>query len=157
VPQLATSAAIVVALVVLAFLLPRRTAGSVAASAPGAWWVFAGALLLSSAFVGLSVVPSWGAEVAIAVVLLAAAAMAVAVWSRRSGWGRSQRLGLAAGALITYAWHAFTTTTVGGGVSAQNLLVSHAVFAVLALLILGYAARRISRPEIATLPAATTV
>jgi hypothetical protein len=60
------------------------------------------------------------------------------------GW---HRFAAAAGGLLTYAWHSFTTRPfIGGGTVLTP--VSHLVFALAALALLGFEARAIRRREI---------
>ncbi|GAA0375303.1 hypothetical protein GCM10009530_27290 [Microbispora corallina] len=64
--------------------------------------------------------------VALQVALYAAAAWAVTAWARQTGWGGGQRVALAAGALLTYAWHAFLSRPVVDSTPALDL-TSHVV------------------------------
>jgi hypothetical protein len=68
---------------------------------------------------------------------------AITVWSRRPGWGDSQILALAAGALFAYAWHAFTTMPAFDSAPIVVVRISNAFFAALALAAVWIAARRI--------------
>jgi hypothetical protein len=148
-PQLVGSAVVVLVLVVAAFLLPRgtRSAHTVPGRVPGAWWVFAGTLVAGLLFMGLTLTPiPWGIEVAIGVLVLAVVAVTVALLARREGWGRWHRYALAAGALLTYSWHAFTMGSVAGATRVLDL-VSHVIYAFGALAILWYARRRVAHPD----------
>ena len=120
--ELGVTTAVVVALVVVAFRLPRVRATRPAPfplydeeperRAPGPWAVFATAILAGVAFMlGRDALPAWPGAVLMLVALAAAVGLTLA-WSARPGWGRWQRFALACGALLTYSWHAFTTSPV---------------------------------------------
>ncbi|MEU8148788.1 hypothetical protein [Nonomuraea sp. NPDC048901] len=70
-------AAVVVAALVVLGLRPRPSVPMAEGKAPSPWAVFATVGAL------------------------------VARWSHRSGWSDAHRLALAAGAMLTYAWHSF--------------------------------------------------
>jgi hypothetical protein len=104
------SAAIVVALVVVAFLLPHGARPPVPGRAPSPWLVFAATLVAGAGWgllAGATSLPSWQASVAIALVCLVVLGVLVARWSRLDGWGAWHRLAVPAGALATSGWHAF--------------------------------------------------
>ncbi|ODU00633.1 MAG: hypothetical protein ABS81_23050 [Pseudonocardia sp. SCN 72-86] len=48
------------------------------------------------------------------------AALAAHRWARRDGWSAAHVLGLAGGALLTYAWHAFVETPPSPSPSAST-------------------------------------
>ncbi|MBV1853636.1 hypothetical protein [Catellatospora tritici] len=142
--QLAVAAVVAVALVVAAFLVPARTARGESEGereAPGPWPVFAVAFGAGLVLFGAELPPIW-VGVAVLVVDLAVLVLLVSRWSARGSWGAWHRFALAAAALLTYAWHAFFQLPVQGGEATLNL-VTHIVFALVALAILGYAARRV--------------
>jgi hypothetical protein len=108
--QLGVSAAIVVVLVVVAFLLPHGDRRPGPGRAPSAWLVFAATMVAGVGWgllAGATSLPSWQASIAIALVCLVVLGVLVARWSRLDGWGRWHRLAVAAGALATSGWHAF--------------------------------------------------
>jgi hypothetical protein len=108
--QIGVSAAIVVILVVIAFLLPRASRPSNAPPAPSPWVVFAATLIAGLAWgllAGATSLPWWQVSIAIALVFVIVLAVLVARWSRLEGWGPWHRLALPAGALATSGWHAF--------------------------------------------------
>ena len=78
----------------------------------------------------------------------AAAVIAITMWSRRPGWGDSQILALAAGALFAYAWHAFTSTPAFDSAPIVVVRISNAFFAALALAAVWIAARRIRQVSV---------
>jgi hypothetical protein len=94
--------------------------------------------------VGSKILPIWPA-VAVAIVEYIAVAWAILAWSRRPGWDDRHRLALAAGALLTYAWHAFTMRPVLGDGPVVTP-VSHAVFALAVLALLAIEVRRLPKP-----------
>ena len=137
--KLVISAVIVVLLVVAAFRVPFGRP----AIAPGpvpTGWIMAGIAVAAGLLVmsGL-VLPLWLGVAAMIVAPLAVAGL-VLRWSRRAAWGPSQRFGVTAGALLTYSWEAFTRHSAGTVVD----LVSHVVYALGAVAILYYVARRIA-------------
>lgn len=143
--QLASSGVVIVALVTLAFALPRRTVPPISGVAVNPWIPGAWAFLLASAFL---VVPSrWGwLAVAAYLVLDALAVLPVVVWRRRAGWGGVHRLALAGGATMAYAWHAFLETPALGRPDLADRL-GNALFAVLAAVFVGMGAVRTRRPS----------
>ncbi len=150
--QFATSAAVVVLLVAGAFLRYQLVAASVsdpadpaslgpAQSVPSPWFFFAIALAAGSAI--LVVPKSWGWwAAAIILGLELGVAALVLVLSRRSGWRRAHQLALAAGAALSYAWHAFFEPPVLGG-TGLDVRAGNAVFALGAVLLIAFAARRL--------------
>lgn len=140
--QLTVSALVAAALGAAAFLLPRRSIVS-PRPAPSPWLLLAGVLAAGVLFMVADALPA-GPGVGLMVLILATAAAAILTLSRRAGWGPWHRFALAAGALLTYAWHAFTMSPVKGGTATLNL-VSHLIFALVTLMILGYAAMRVRR------------
>jgi hypothetical protein len=164
-PALVVVALVVVALVVLAFVVVARVAvarvadRAVAAprppaQAPSAWVVFVAALAAGAIVMVTRELPTW-VGVAAFVVAVAAAAVAVPVWSRRTGWGAAHRLALAGGALLTYVWHGFLTEPVTGGGPVLTP-VSHAVFGLVALGLLAVELRALRAPAHPTAPADPT-
>ncbi len=147
--QLGATAVVVVALVVAAFTVPRRRAAR-PGRVPAPWSVFGLILLAGAGFMLAEGLPVW-AGVATAVASLAVASGLLAWWSGRTGWGAPHRLAAAGGALLTYSWHAFTSTPVEGSGRALNL-VSHIVFALAAVAVLAEVARRSRRAEPAAVP-----
>jgi hypothetical protein len=140
-PQLAAVLIIVVALVVLAFRLPRRTAER-PGRAPAPWVVLVVALVAGGLFElhrTIHGLPAW-----LQIVLLAGseAGMLVLVlaWSARRGWDAGHRVALAGAALLTYAWRSFLTTPLMPSTPAMNL-ISHVVFSLGAVVLLFMAVR----------------
>jgi hypothetical protein len=100
-PQLIGTAAVVAALVVAAFTLPRRGASARAPSprrVPRAWVV--GLAAVSLLIVRDMTGPTWGG-VAVAVAALGLLGGLLLAWSRRPGWGRAQVLTVAGAALVS--------------------------------------------------------
>ncbi|WP_214320605.1 hypothetical protein [Nonomuraea sediminis] len=146
VPQLVAIVVIVVALVVAAFRLPRRTT-PVTGTAPSPWLVLAVTLVAGLVFEVMTLMPGQApAWLAIVTLVAAEAGMAVLAltWSARQGWGAGHRMALAGGALLTYAWHAFFTGPLVPSTPTMDL-VSHLVFGLGALVLLGLAARKAQR------------
>jgi hypothetical protein len=114
-------------------------------AAPNPWVVFAAALAAGALFFLAKYLTLWPG-VAAMLVALAGIGVAIAVWSGRPGWGGRHRFAAAAGGLLTYAWHSFTTTPlVGGGPVITPL--SHALFALAAVGLLLAEARHLRRRE----------
>ena len=145
--QLGISAAMVFVLVVIALRLPRMPAPIAQRDGwvPNPWLVLAVAMAAGAVFMESRLLPVW---IGVAVALLALAGMAALVswWSARSSWGSWHRYALASGALLTYSWHAFTTTPVVGASATLNNL-SHVIYAVGALGILWLVAVLIRRQQ----------
>jgi hypothetical protein len=140
VPALAVVVLVVVALVVIAFRLPdvAHRAGPV----PPPWALMILALAAGAVFELGFRLPTW---LAVAAILVATGTVAVLTrtWSARPGWSDAHRLALAAGALLTYAWHAFISHPVIAA-SGTLTMVSHIVFAAGAVALLILARRRVS-------------
>ncbi|NUW45442.1 hypothetical protein [Nonomuraea rhodomycinica] len=154
--QFAGAAVVVAALVVLGLRL-RRAAPTTGGGAPAPWAVFAFALAAGAVFVllyaidptGLSPwlaipLPAWGSVLGY-LTLFAAAGLLVRRWSHRSGWSDAHRLALAAGAMLTYAWHSFPwKPTMTVPISQTVDLTSNAIATAGAVVLLVIAARRVS-------------
>lgn len=115
------AAAVVLALVVVAFLIRPRAA--VERRVPKSWLVGLAAFVVSSVFVAVS--ESWagfGLKIALTVV----AAAAVAWWGRSTRWSEEHRYAVAAGALLTYTWLGWFLVE-----QATWPLVAHAVLVLL--------------------------
>lgn len=129
----------VVVLVVVAFVVGRRPAAPLPGHAPAPWVCGLVALAAGAVFFLAEALPgSWG--VAAWIVLFTAVATFVSRWARRDGWSPAHILGLAGGALLTYAWHAFVETPVvpvTPGVDRAGDIV----FGLAAVLLLGVAVR----------------
>ncbi|MFG1963290.1 hypothetical protein [Nonomuraea sp. NPDC049028] len=146
VPQLVSIVVIVVALVVLAFRLPRRTSADQAAGkAPAPWLVLVVTLVAGVLFEAPNLL--LGDQVGLGITLLAGVEVGMTAlalfWSARRGWDGRHRMALAGGALLTYVWHAFFSGPVVPATPLINL-VSHIVFGLGALVLLAFAARRVA-------------
>jgi len=138
--QLATAALICVALVVLAFLLPSRSAATGAGTVPAPWIAGAAALVAGSAVLLTPGAWNWGAAAAILAIDMAMVAI-VLFWSQHSGWGMRHKLALASGAALAYGWHAFLAKPVVSG-SVVAARISNAIFLLGAVALILFAARR---------------
>ncbi|HZA39212.1 MAG TPA: hypothetical protein VFA00_01150 [Actinomycetota bacterium] len=145
---------IAVALIGAAFAIPT-TWRTTDASAPAPLVVGAAAFVLSSLrnVIAISVMwyaerasvatwLGWGSEIA----LVAAGGIALVRVSRRAGWGDEHRLAAAGGLLLMYAWGAFAVARFTGRTDAVDL-VGHGVFAVIAVVLLTWAATRVQVGE----------
>jgi hypothetical protein len=140
VPQFAWSAAAVILVAVIAFLLPKPSSSRkpVPGAVPSPWLVGLLALVSGSIFMTVPRGWAWGA-VAIYLALYAIMIVAVSIWCRRAGWDGLHRLALAGGAALAYAWHAFIQKPVinqpvsvvrtGNGIFALALIVLLAIAA----------------------------
>jgi hypothetical protein len=145
--QLGVSAAIVVVLVVVAFLLPHGDRRPGPGRAPSAWLVFAATMVAGVGWgllAGATSLPSWQASIAIALVCLVVLGVLVARWSRLDGWGRWHRLAVAAGALATSGWHAFAMDYSKPPVID---IISRAIYLVAAAWIVRLAVRKIRQED----------
>ncbi|MCU7726163.1 hypothetical protein ODJ79_20750, partial [Actinoplanes sp. KI2] len=162
--QLTITSVVAAALIVTAFRLPRTTAPASAAPAsaapasaapasaapasaapapvaPRPWVVLVAILVGGFVLFAGDALPA-GVGVVLLTVALAGAAVLILRWSRRPGWDGRHRLATAAGALLTYAWHGFLMQPVIASPPAL-VLVSHAVFALAAVLLVVAEARRV--------------
>jgi hypothetical protein len=113
--------------------------------APAPWVVGTAAAVATSILVVASRVPTAAGSTLTFLLTEAVAVAAIAVWSRRSGWGQLHVLALAAAALFAYAWHAFTATPAFDSAPIGVVRVSNVVFAAMALAAVLFAARRLVR------------
>jgi hypothetical protein len=170
--QLATSAAAVILLVVVAFRLPRppnadaaslgwvpqvprlrgpgsqqitQVGASRARSVPNPWLFGFIALAAGSAILLVPKTWGWWAAAIILGLEFGVAAL-VLVFSRRNGWTSVHKLALASGAALAYAWHAFIEPPVLGG-AGIDVRIGNAIFALGALLLIAFAARRLRREQ----------
>ena len=149
--QYAGTAVMIVALVVAAFAVPYRPR-PIERRAPSPWLVAVLTLVLTSLLLTLVMFwpGRWSQWVSVAAwcVVVAALVALVARWSRCRGWGAGHRLGLAGGALLTYAWVAFPHQPVGsdpGGRADAVDLVGNTVFGLAAVLLIVLAALVVRR------------
>jgi hypothetical protein len=142
--QFVAAAVAIACFVFAAFNL--RSLGGPAGSGfiPNPW--FAGALALAGGSAILVIPPPWGwwAVGAILLIELGIAA-AILVWAKRAGWTMRHKLALAGGAALAYAWHSFFSKPVVGG-SGIAVHIGNAVFALGALALIVFAAKRLSTP-----------
>lgn len=155
-PQFVGAGAVVVALVVAAFMVGSRSRPLVTRAAPGPW------LTGTVAFVALSLrsiievamaplggdasflIGWWG--VALRIVLLAVLALVTVRWSGWTGWGAAHRLALAGGALLSHVWLAFIVEPLGDVALAEKL-AHNVVLALCALALLALGARAANRTQ----------
>lgn len=125
-------------LIVVAFLLPRPAGGRPGA-VPGPWVVFATGIAGGAVFmsVTMSWLPTWAGVIAM-LVAIGGTFTLVGIWARRAAWGPWHRYAMVAAALLTYSWHAFFMRSSTVVID----LISHVLYAVAALAILWYVARR---------------
>jgi hypothetical protein len=132
-PQLAAVVVVIAALIVAAFTVPRRISRR-PGNAPAPWVVLLVTLAGGSLVIGCL---RWNPVLSVVtmVAVFAAVGAAILIWSRRDGWGGTHRLAAAGGGLLTYAWHGFTTTPLGGDGPIVTP-VSHVVLALAAVAVL---------------------
>jgi hypothetical protein len=137
-----TVTGIVIVLLVAAGVFLRFPIRPRAGAAPNALVVLVVTLVAAGIFEGMTLLglPTWPG-VAIFVVDVAAYLTLVAIWSAKQGWTNLHYLAVAAGALITYAWHSFVESPVG----AAAVLIDqggNAVFTIAALVLIRYAYKK---------------
>ena len=142
VPQMAGAAAAIVVLIVAAFLVGGRPRPEIDRPTPNPWLVGVVAFVASSAFFARN--ETW-LGVAFGLVLIAAMAVVISRWSRRAGWGAAHRLGLAGGALLTYAWGGFVLSALLYGRTDAINLIGNIVFALAAIALLAAAVRTVRK------------
>jgi hypothetical protein len=136
--RLIGAAVIAVVLIIVGVLLTRIRHTEppnlqAARRAPAAWVVGIAAAVAASLLVLAPRIPSTVWSTLIFLLVEATAVIAINLYSRRPGWGDSQILALAAGALFAYAWHAFTTMPAFDSAPIVVVRISNAFFAALAL------------------------
>jgi hypothetical protein len=145
--QLGGSAAVIAALIALAFTVGRRPARRLDATAPSAWVVGGVAFGVSSLYkLGDTLLPDgisdW-VQAAAWFVLVGVLVVLSARWSRSRGWGAAQRLALAGGALLTYVWVGFQQAAALE-VPQTTALLGNFIFGASAIALLAAAARAVN-------------
>jgi len=140
--QFLISGSICVALVILAFLLPKRGTAEEPGRVPNPWITAAFALLAGSTVLLTPGRWRWGAAALILAVDACVAGL-VLLWSRRRGWDMRHKLGLASGAALAYGWHAFIGHPVVSG-PLYVVRIGNGVFLLAVILLIYFGARRTS-------------
>lgn len=143
---------VIVVLLVGAGLLLRIDLERRPGNAPSALTVLIATLVAGGLFMGttLADLPTW-VGVAVMVVDVAGYLTLLARWSARDGWTEMHYLAVAAGALLTYAWHSFVESPTGGAAVAVDL-IGNVVFTAGAIALLWYAYRRVVARQAAVQP-----
>lgn len=152
--QFGVTAALILLLVALAFLLPRAPDPKSGGAVPSPWITGAAALALG---MGVLLVPpawNWGAFAAM-LTLDAIFLAGLSLLQRRSGWSAVHTLSLAAGGAFAYGIHAFWQTPVFGGHPVAVLRGGQAALLLLAALMASSGTRRTAR-SLAAPPATVT-
>ncbi len=147
--QFAWAAVVVVTLIALALVFPKRQKVEGAGAAASAWPVGAVALAFGSAALFVQKDWGWGAVAAL-LAIDAVMLVLVSLWSSRSGWGLKHQLALGAGAALAYGWHAFLQHPAVGGLDPSGR-VGNAIFLAGAIAVVWFAARRCSAESAAHL------
>jgi hypothetical protein len=132
--QLIGAAAVVVALIVAAFAMPRRRERH-EGRVPPPWLL--GLLSVGLLMAGLLVPQNW-AGVGITTVMYGGLAGLLGFWSSRAAWTRTHVLAAAGGALVTMALIAFLVDPLGASLVAKYVSSSVVLLALLALLAWGW-------------------
>ena len=140
--QFIGAAVVVLALIALAFVFPKRQEVEGAGPASSAWLAGAVALVFGSATLFVPKDWGWGAVAAL-LAIDAAMLVLVILWSGRPGWGLKHQLALGAGAALAYGWHAFLQHPAVGGADV-SVRVGNAIFLAGAIGLVWFAARRSS-------------
>jgi hypothetical protein len=143
--QFIGAAIVVLALIALAFVFPKRQQAEGAGPAASAWLVGAVALVFGSTTLSVPKDWGWGAVGAL-LAIDAAMLVLVVLWSGRSDWGLKHQLALGAGAALAYGWHAFLQHPAVGGLD-PSVRVGNAIFLTGAVGLIWFAARRCYREE----------
>ncbi|GAB2837111.1 hypothetical protein GCM10027176_46930 [Actinoallomurus bryophytorum] len=145
--QLIATVVAIVALVAVAFRVRPRAL--LDGAAPRPWVVGVVAFAAASLFLNTADLPGWW-SVAAATALLVVTVTVTSRWCRRRGWGRGHRLGLAAGAILTYAWVGFGMTPETAAKTTGDYVVN-VVLALGSVALIALAARRLHgfRPPLA--------
>ncbi|MEV0620587.1 hypothetical protein AB0I81_45195 [Nonomuraea sp. NPDC050404] len=135
-------------LIVLAMRRRRPVAGA-AGRVPGPWVVLGFSLVAGAVFwlaaMALDVLGAW-LVVAVNITVYATVCTLAIRWSRRPGWGPIQTFALAAGGVLTYAWHGFAQVSAVP-VEAAIDLAGNTAFALAAVALLSVAATRLRSPQ----------
>ncbi|MEC3953710.1 hypothetical protein VMT65_11755 [Nocardia sp. CDC153] len=145
---------VAVALIIAAFLSARLRRPRLPATSAHPWTVFTIAMaaglaywipsVLATAGIELeSVVPAW-ITVCGYLALYATMTLLILRWSRCEGWGPWHRFALGAAGLLTYAWHGFLQPPSFPAPAYVDRM-GNAVFALAALALLAFTAKRICR------------
>ena len=140
--QFAWSAIACVALIVIALSLPRRMPELADGTVPSPWVLGFATFISGMIFLFVPQRWAWGA-VGIYVLLDIFWIATILRWSARRAWDGRHRLALAGGAAMAYGAHAFVQTPAVGAVNPVTR-IGNAVFACLALCVIGLGARRIT-------------
>jgi hypothetical protein len=136
-PAQLVGAVVLAGLAVMAALrLPRRSDGP--GAVPSVWAVGLGVLVGGAL---IEAAPSGWAGASVIAAVEVGLALLGARWPVRAAWTPRHTLAAAAGATLTYAWHAFPEQPVLPTSSAVDL-AGNAIFALGALLLIGMAWRR---------------
>ncbi len=142
-----------VALIVAAFLIPRRRQRTAPGPVPSPWITGTMALVLGFCVLIDPPIWNWGAVavmLAIDVIFLAM----VFVFSRHAAWTPLHILSLAAGGALAYGTHAFLQPPVAGGAHLLSARIGNAIFLAAAIAVIFFGARRTARSlTTATTPA----
>jgi hypothetical protein len=135
--QLISAGVICVVLVLIAFRIPQVSAvrpGWI----PNPWLCGTFTLLAGSLF--LLVPTSWGWGAVAAIVALELIVLATVLrWSSAQAWNMRNKLALASGAALAYAWHAFIQNPAAGKLDL-TVRIGNAIFAAGALALIAFAA-----------------
>ena len=147
-PQFLWTAAVTLGLIALALALGRKksVAGTASSLPPSPLAIALAALATGSLFIVLAAIHPAGSATWVAagiVVLFLAAGAANIAWSHRPGWSDRHRLAVAAGFLLTYAWHGFVEVPAVGHVSLSVVRIGNTAFAAGALALLAVAMSRV--------------
>lgn len=142
--QFLVAAIVCVLAVVAALALPGTTPGREPGSTASPWLVGFGALAAGSVF--MLVPKGWG-WMAVGIYLALDVIVIAAVWSmsQNAAWNATHRLALAAGAALTYAWHAFIVPKPVVGAGGASFRIGNAIFAAALIILLMFATRKTSR------------
>jgi hypothetical protein len=141
--QLLVAALFVVVFAAAAFLIPALSASHKPGAAPSPWLTCVAAFLLGFAVFLAPIHLNW---VAVAWILAIDLFFLGALWefSRRSGWTPLHTFSIAAGGALVYGLHGFLIKPVVPS-STRVVLLSHALFLVLALALIAAGVRRTQR------------
>ncbi|GAA5090874.1 hypothetical protein GCM10023319_43900 [Nocardia iowensis] len=146
--QIAAVVAVMVVLVVAAFVAVPARRERTAGDPPAPLLVGLVSFAVTSAYWGPStlIVANWYEWVGVAVwfFLVAIGVCLVLRWTQRAGWTEAHTCALAVGATLTYVWVSFPTRPESGG-SVVVDLASNVVFGVLACSLVLWATRRAAR------------
>ncbi|RFB53387.1 hypothetical protein [Bacillus thuringiensis] len=143
--QLISTLIAIFIVIIIAVSIGHVPSTFVRGDAPNPWVIGVVSLIASSLFMIVREYNAWGVVV-FWILLFAVMTILFLHWSRRKGWGNIHQLALAAGALLTYAWHSFIEEPVIGATGTVDQ-IGNVVFSLSAVIILFLAIKSLKKSQ----------